>query len=159
MLKLKIPIERRKGSLGVHRSCSLPKVLSMKYVIHRNFANPSCLALLKKPAHHWAVAMEGRKKTATVSTQTFSAQNFHGVLFFLPTSYTSCEEIKFRAFSVLRPHTSLLCVQKSIRHCRQFLLKIQVKRCVEVCTTSNKARRADLLLWVYVWECIFQLSC
>lgn len=85
-------------------------------------------------------------------TQTSSAQNFHGVLFFLPTSYTSYEEIKFRPFLVLHPHTSLLCVQKSIRHCRQFLFKMQVKnqRCVEVCTTSNKAQRVDLLLWVYV---------
>lgn len=144
MLKLQIPKERRKGSLGVHRSCSLPKILSIKsYTGKESCKSILSCTLKKKPSSSSSSGNGGKKESSHCEqTQTFSAQNFHGVLFFLPTSYTSSEEIKFRPFSVLHPNTSLLHVQKSIRHCRRFLFKMQVKkqRCVEVRTTSNKAR-------------------
>jgi len=68
MLKLQIPKERRKGSLGVHRSCSLPKILSIKsYTGKESCKSILSCTLKKKPAHHRAVAMEGRKKAAIVS--------------------------------------------------------------------------------------------
>lgn len=68
MLKSRIPKERRKGRLRAHRSCSLPKILSIKYVIHRRRIlqiHPVLHFKKNTTAHYRAVAMEGRKKTAT----------------------------------------------------------------------------------------------